>query len=349
MTRLLALSFPCEVAIRRRALNAGSAVAVFAALGMGATAAQAQQLPQTFVSVSGVDSATCGRTAPCKTFAGALAKTKVNGEVICLDKGNFHTATIKMSVSIDCHDARGSILQIADAGGVIDHGIVIDFASFDAGDVRKTVNLRGLNVQGLDGGVDGILITDFTGSLPGPPGFPGPVPGATGGLVFIEDCVINGEFGSIDGRGISDTRSHGGALSISDTTVRNMGRAGISILPVRAGPTINVTIDNSRVQNAKFGLAAGKGAKVLVNRSVFSENSSAGIEADPAAEVDVNDSVSVHNGTGVESSGTVWLSNSNISFNDHGVAGSISSYRNNRFSDNKDLGVTITPATPGLQ
>lgn len=151
MTRLLPLSFPCEVSIRRHTLNAGRAVAVFAALAMGATAAQGEQ-SQTFVAAAGDDMGTCGRTAPCKTFARALTQTQVNGEVICLDKGNFHPATITRSVSIDCHHAGGSIFQIADDGRVISHGIVIDFAHFLAADERKTVNLRGLNVQGLDGG-----------------------------------------------------------------------------------------------------------------------------------------------------------------------------------------------------
>jgi Right handed beta helix region len=333
MTRSLALSFPREV-LNRHTLNAGRAVAVFAALAMGATAAQAQ-LSQTFVAVSGVDNNTCARTAPCKTFNGALAKTKVNGEVICLDKGNFHTATIKMSVSIDCHDAVGSIFQTTDDGlVVISHGIVIDFASFAADDARKTVNLRGLNVQGLDWGSDGILITDFTAAAGSP--LISLILGATGGSVFIEDCVINGEFGSVDGRGISDTRSHGGELYISDTTVRNMGGSAIDI-----GKSINVTIDNTRVQNAKYGLATGNGAKVTVNRSVFSGNTEAGIEADPGATVVVNDSASVHNKFGVQSGGSVLLSNSSISFNTTGVSGPVSSFGNNRFSNNTADGMVM--------
>lgn len=315
MTRSLALSFPREV-LNRHALNAGRAVAVFAALAMGATAAHGEQLSHTFVAGAGDDTGTCGRFAPCKTFTRALAQTLVNGEVICLDKGNFLTATIKGSVSIDCHDAVGSVFQAGQ------HGIVIDFDSFDAADLRKTVNLRGLNVQGLDGGWDGIQIK------------------GTGGSVFIEDCVINGEFGgtTADMHGISDTRS-GGELYISDTTIRNMGWSAIDIVPgVRP---INVTIDNSHVQNAKFGLAAGIRARVVVNRSVFSGNTTAGIEADPGAKVDVNDSVSVHNGIGVQSGGTVLLSNSDISFNTTGVTGPVSSFGNNRFSNNSADGMVM--------
>lgn len=331
MTRSLPLSFPREV-LNRHTLNAGRAVAVFAALAMGATAAQGEQ-SQTFVAVSGVDTNTCGgRTAPCKTLDGALAQTAINGEIICLDKGNFATATIKKSVSIDCHDVVGSVFQPGS------HGIIIAFESFDASkDARKTVNLRGLNVQGLDAGSDGILITDYTGITV----IGSPPPGVTFGSVFIEDCVINGEFGT-EGHGISDRRASGGELYISDTTIRNTGGSGITIAPGPTGRTIKVTIDNTRVQNALYGLAVGSQAVVMVNRSVFSGNGIAGIEADPFATVAVNNSVSSHNGTGVKSNGSVQLSNSDISFNSTGVTGPVSSFGNNRFSNNTTDG-TVTP------
>jgi hypothetical protein len=83
------------------------------------------------------------------------------------------------------------------------------------------------------------------------------------------------------------------------------GFATLATLAIIAFPMlwepINATIDNVRIQNASYGLAAGTGARVMVNRSVFSGNTTAGIEADSGTEVNVNDSVLAHNGIGVQS------------------------------------------------
>ena len=45
------------------------------------------QATRTWVSGVGDDVNPCSRTAPCKTFAGAISKTAVNGEISCLDPG----------------------------------------------------------------------------------------------------------------------------------------------------------------------------------------------------------------------------------------------------------------------
>ncbi len=48
-----------------------------------ASGAQAQAT-RTWVSGVGSDANPCSRTAPCKTFAGAISKTATNGEINCL-------------------------------------------------------------------------------------------------------------------------------------------------------------------------------------------------------------------------------------------------------------------------
>src|SRR2546429_9190606 len=53
-----------------------------------ASMAQAQAT-RTWVSGVGDDANPCSRTAPCKTFAGAISKTATNGEIDCLDPGGF--------------------------------------------------------------------------------------------------------------------------------------------------------------------------------------------------------------------------------------------------------------------
>jgi hypothetical protein len=130
------------------------------------------QATRTWVSGVGDDANPCSRTAPCKTFAGAISKTALNGEINCLDPGGFGAVTITKSITIDCHEVFASILNSGT------NGVNIPFDSFNAADVRKTVRLRNINFNGADTGVIGIRVTG--GSA------------ITGGVVVIEDCLVDG-------------------------------------------------------------------------------------------------------------------------------------------------------------
>src|SRR2546426_2096071 len=99
------------------------------------------QATRTWVSGVGDDANPCSRTAPCKTFAGAISKTAVNGEINCLDPGGFGGVTITKSITIDCHEVFGSILSATV------NGITVAFDSFGGTDVRKTVNIRNISIQ----------------------------------------------------------------------------------------------------------------------------------------------------------------------------------------------------------
>jgi hypothetical protein len=283
------------------------------------------QASRTWVSGVGDDANPCSRTAPCKTFAGAIAKTAVNGEINCLDLGGFGAVTITKSITIDCHEVFASILN---AGT---NGINIPFDSFAQADVRKAVRLRNLNLNGVNTGLIGIRITG--GAI------------ITGGAVFIEDCLIDGNFSGA-ARGISEERTGGGELFISNTTVRNMGQTAIQVNPgggAVAGLRINAVFDNIRVENANFGVAIGNNGRAMINRSVFAGHSQAGIEAEgplAAVQVDVSNSVSSNNGTGVQNGGgtvTIRLSNNDIVFN-----GTAQSFNNNRVQGNEILGTAPT-------
>src|SRR4051812_31374421 len=72
--------------------------------------AHAQAL-RTWISGVGDDANPCSRTAPCKTFAGAIAKTASGGEINCLDPAGFGAITITKSITLDCHGVFASILD----------------------------------------------------------------------------------------------------------------------------------------------------------------------------------------------------------------------------------------------
>src|SRR5215212_8079119 len=71
------------------------------------------QATRTWVSGVGDDANPCSRTAPCKTFAGAISKTANNGEISVLDPGGFGTVTITKSVTIN---GTGTLAGILSAG-----------------------------------------------------------------------------------------------------------------------------------------------------------------------------------------------------------------------------------------
>src|SRR5205823_11609353 len=92
------------------------------------------------------DANPCSRTAPCKTFAGAISKTANGGEINCLDPGGFGGVTITKSLAIKCHYTEGGVL----VSGT--NAIVINAAATDK------VTLRGLDINGIGVGTPTSLV-----------------------------------------------------------------------------------------------------------------------------------------------------------------------------------------------
>src|ERR1043165_3925282 len=295
----------------------------FAVFMIALTSAAQAQASRTWVSGVGDDANPCSRTAPCKTFAGAISKTAVNGEINCLDPGGFGAVTITKSITIDCHEIFASILN---AGT---NGINIPFDNFTAvGEVRKSVRLRNLNFNGFDSGLIGVSISGAAANT----------------KVFIEDCMIDGDFGGT-ARGIFDNRSGGGTLEVNNTVVRNMGSTGISIAGTNGSTGVNVSISHSRVFNCAIGIAAGNNpAKVQIYDSVISSNTGNGIQADGPTpmQVSVDHCVVANNGGAgfsASNNGKIFVSNTTAINNVGGVGiaatgGAVSSYGNNQTGGN---------------
>ena len=79
------------------------------------------------------------------------------------------------------------------------------------------------------------------------------------------------------------------------------------------------------------------------SRSVFTGNSSAGVEGDAGAQVVVDNSTITHNNIGVQSASSVRMSNNNIAFNNTAISGVSGTFGNNRFSGNGTIGTGPTP------
>src|SRR5580700_3145981 len=103
------------------------------------------QATRTWVSGVGDDANPCSRTAPCKTFAGAISKTATGGEIDALDPGGFGAVTITKAITID--GGGGQVGSVLVAGT---NGIVVAAPSTDV------VNLRNLSIDGIGLGLNGI-------------------------------------------------------------------------------------------------------------------------------------------------------------------------------------------------
>lgn len=120
-------------------------VAAIAAAALWAAPASAQAT-RTWVSGVGDDMNPCSRTAPCKTFAGAISKTAAGGEINCLDPGGFGGVTITKSIAIMCDGVTGGVL-VSGANGI----------TVNAGE-NDRVMLSGLDIHGTGTGVIGVRV-----------------------------------------------------------------------------------------------------------------------------------------------------------------------------------------------
>src|SRR2546422_5434826 len=101
------------------------------------------QASRTWVSGVGDDANPCSRTAPCKTFAGAISKTAAGGEIDALDPAGFGAVTITKAITIDGSGTFASIL------GSLTNGIVVS-----AG-INGVVIWRRLAINGAGTGLNG--------------------------------------------------------------------------------------------------------------------------------------------------------------------------------------------------
>jgi hypothetical protein len=279
------------------------------------------QATRTWVSGVGDDLNPCSRTAPCKTFAGAISKTFINGEIDCLDPGGYGAVTITKSITLDCTGTFGSIL----ASGT--NGIVINIP-VGANDPFRTVRIRGLSING----------TGASGTIGTRTGLKG-ISILQAATVSVEDTVIS----DFSQQGINDARSTGGKLFVRNSVIRDNTLAGIV---VNSATSNTASIENVHSLNNGQGLATGNLNKVSVVRSVFAGNTTNGIESDVGGQVGVDSTVVTANNIGLQNSGTMSVSDSEISMNATGASGAFTSFGNNRIFGNTSAGTAPTVGAP---
>jgi hypothetical protein len=147
-------------------------------------------------------------------------------------------------------------------------------------------------------------------------------------VVTLDNVVIM----NFTQQGVADTRTTPGKLFIRNSVIRN--NAGVGIAVGASGGTGMASVENTHAINNLYGLASTNGNQIKITRSVFSGNSIAGIEADVGAQIGVEHCTVNFNGTGLQAYGTIWIDDTEISFNQAATAGTPVSFGNNRFYAN---------------
>ncbi|MDH7974230.1 hypothetical protein QH494_18740 [Sphingomonas sp. AR_OL41] len=301
----------------------------FFAAGLCFAAPASAQATRTWISGVGDDANPCSRTAPCKTFGGAIAKTAGGGEINCLDPGGFGSLTITKSIAIICENNPQAGVLVAATNAII---INVPAGTY--------VTISGLYVDGLGStgvaGVNGIYVLQ-------------------GGNVTLRNMTIGG---FRNGYGVNFVNTQAGKLIMDNVSVIEGGivsdtlTGGVLVQPA-AGITADVTIVNSRLlNNQNIGLRLdtvniiGSVINATVDNTTIAGNTNGILLKSPPSTgtikliLDhsvVSNSSSfglIVNGTG----STARVGNSLISNNLTGVAalqsGSLFSYGNNQLDGN---------------
>jgi hypothetical protein len=235
------------------------------------------QAPRTWVSGVGDDVNPCSRTAPCKTFAGAISKTADGGFINVLDSGGFGAVTITKSITIDGEGSHAAIL----AGGG-SSGVIINAPG-------KKVTLRNLSIDSPSVS----LIATFGVRV------------LAAAEVHVEKCWI-GRFSS---HAIDFSPSGGAEGFIDDVTAISNGGSAVSVSTGRV--SIN-RLDAYTNDAAVFV----RGTAIATVRDSIAVGGSVGFGANtvPGAVLNIEHSTATHNANGVlvAAGATVRVSNSMI-------------------------------------
>jgi len=288
----------------------------------------AAQATRTWVSGVGDDANPCSRTAPCKTFAGAISKTATGGEISVLDPGGYGAVTITKSITLQTDGQLASILHGSTNGITINCGTC-------------TVGLRNIRLNGAGTTLGLSAIRVLAASK-----------------VTLEDVVIE----TTSDHGLDIATAAATTVSLLRPTSRNVastaGEAAIRIAP--SASSVVFTANDSQIEALQQGILVTGAAELFLRDVTISGGAGDGIALLPAAPTPgpvisvliENSRITDFNAAGINASGgntVVRIGNSTISGNATGVTtmnnASVLSYGNNRLIGNAVNGtMPLTPA-----
>jgi hypothetical protein len=257
------------------------------------TSAAQAQATRTWVSGVGDDANPCSRTAPCKTFAGAISKTAAGGEIDALDPGGFGGLTITKALTID--GGGGQVASVLVSGTP---GITVNAGANDS------ITLRNLRIQGIGTGTNGV---NFIAGL----------------NLNIENCYIM----NFANYGIDFEPSVRAFMTIRDSVIEGNGNGGLLTQTTASTGGYNRVgiVDTLFKDNGNIALKAGINTRTQLTRVYMNANGTGGsatsysLEANGMqSQIDVESSTitnSRQNAVHSTNSAVIQMSNSSVTGN----------------------------------
>jgi hypothetical protein len=243
-------------------------ILILSLLTLGIAALAQAQATRTWVSGVGDDVNPCSRTAPCKTFAGAISKTASPGIINCLDPGGFGAVTITKDITIDCTGTLGSVLSSGVQGVIVNalttHNIVL--RAIDINGAGTTLGTNGVNVIQAKS-------------------------------VHLEDVNI----ANYSGQGLQTTNtSNQISVTLNSCQVMNVGGVGVKAASTSTGSTLLAVVDTEVSNNANgIDVAAGS-SSAQVSNSWVTKNAGFGFQVEPGTSGAMLESSTIaFNGNGI--------------------------------------------------
>jgi hypothetical protein len=287
------------------------------------------QATRTWVSGVGDDANPCSRTAPCKTWAGAISKTAEGGEIDALDPGGFGGVTISKAMTIEgTHGSGfGSILNASVTGVTINvtTGAFVNNA---------VVILRSLYIQGASESPTGAGTSRGVNYL-------------RGQRVFIDDCHFENQTTS----GITANLTTAGALFVRDCDFEN---TNVAITAATTVAPLFVDATNISVHGNTNGVLYTANASGTVTNSFFSRIiGGTAISAASGCTVNVTHCHLRSNDTAINGAtgSTVRISENEMFDNNSALAGNGNSFHsaNNNLQSGNANTVAVTGAAIATQ
>ncbi len=213
-----------------------TSIAVVLCVLMGTSLAYAQAT-RTWVSGVGDDVNPCSRTAPCKTFAGAISKTQAGGEISVLDPGGFGAVTINKAITLNGDGNLASILAS------LVTGIIINVTDTSAGS-RVVIRNISINGSGLNQGINGIRVLN-------------------GGNVLIDRVTIQ----NFNQKGIL---VENGQVVVKDSVITLVKNANPALgIAAHALGTSQISIENSMITFNNVGVQADGTSSIRISNNGF--------------------------------------------------------------------------------
>jgi PASTA domain len=242
----------------------GKFFVVFALVFLTGASSASAQATRTWVSGVGDDANPCSRTAPCRTWAGAISKTFIGGEINALDPGGYGAVTITKSITLDGGGEHASILASSLTG------VAVNIPAGNANDPNRRVVLRniGINGAGASGtvgtstGVNGVRIDSAR-------------------AVHVEDVrIANFVQNGID---FTPVATNDASLVLDGVTIAETDGNGLTVAAANATQKLDVLVRNSSITGSRgtnggppgetgIGISADTGAHVWLTGTTIFDN-----------------------------------------------------------------------------